>query len=777
MATTYAPEAVPVVAVQPRIEPGLLLAILLIVVAGVVIYMQQPPAVTAASASPQEFSAQRAMNHLQTIAKAPHPTGSSENKAVRDYLVRELSALGAEPQVQTATVIDPAEALPYVAGTVQNVVARFKGTSGGKAVLLMSHYDSAPTAPGASDDGAAVAALLEAARALKAGPPLRNDVIFLLTDGEEPGRFGVRAFISEHPWAKDVGLVFNFEARGNSGPSMMFETSRQNGWLVREFAEAAPHPYANSLAGTIYDSLPNDTDFTITKRAGLPGLNFAYINGLTDYHTQTDNLENIDQRSLQHQGANVLAVARHFGNADPGQPRERDAVYFDLPGGLLVHYSSAWIIPLVVVAVIAFAAVVFLGRKRGLLTFKGIAFGFVTLIVSCIAANIVTMLVWTVVRTFHSGFRLIPWGDTYNSGFYKMAFVLLTIAIVTAIYAWSLKRTNVANLAVGAMLGWLLIAIATAIVLPGGSYLFTWPLLFALAGTAVLFYVKQQPAFRRSVVLAAYAIPAIVLFGPLIYWLFVALTVSNASLVVIPLALLLGLFTPHLDVIARRKRWALPVTAVVLSSITILAGLGTAGFSARHPRMNQIFYGLNADTGKAVWGSIDARPDEWTTQFLTENPKRERIPDLFPLTGLTFLQSDAVAAPLEAPKAQLLEDRREGDVRVLRLQISSPRNAPVMSAYLDAAAAVVGASLNGKTIEGEAQAGKPWGLQYHGLPEEGAELTLRVRSTQPVTLRIDDRTYELPVIPNTSYRARPENLMPVPSQYSDTTVVSKSFTF
>ena len=777
MATTYVPEAVPVVVVQPRIKPtaGLLLAIFLVAAAGVVIYMQKPPAVTAASVSPQEFSSQRAMNHLQTIAKAPHPTGSSENKAVREYLVRELTALGAEPQVQTATVIDPAEALPYVAGTVQNVLARFKGTTNGKAVLLMSHYDSAPTAPGASDDGAAVAALLEAARALKAGPPLRNDVIFLLTDGEEPGRFGVRAFLNEHPWAKDVGVVFNFEARGNSGPSIMFETSRWNGWLVREFAESASHPFANSLAGTVYDKLPNDTDFTITKQAGLPGLNFAYIDGLTDYHTQTDNLENIDPRSLQHQGANVLAVARHFGNADFSEPRERDAVYFDLPGGFLAHYSSVWILPLVIVAVIAFGSVVVLGRKRKLVTFKGIGFGLAALVVSCVAASLVTMLVWSLVRTFHRGFSLIPWGDTYNSGLYKIAFVLLTIGIVAAIYTSCQKRTSVANLAVGAMLGWLLLAAASAFVLPGGSYLLTWPLLFALAGMGILFYTKQQQSLRKSLVLAAYALPAIVLVGPLIYWLFVALTVSAVSTIVIPVALLIGLLAPQFDLMTPKKRWSVPVAAVVLSVIFIVAGLATAGFNRRHPRMNQIFYGLNADTGKAVWGSIDARPDEWTTQFLSENTKRERMPDLFPLTGLTFLQSDAVAAPLEAPKAQLLEDRREGDVRVLRVQISSPRKAPVMSAYLEASADVVGASLNGKTIE--SQANKPWGLQYHGLPEEGAELTLRVRSTQPVKLRIDDRTYQLPAIPNTSYRARPDNLMPVPSQYSDTTVVSKSYTF
>src|SRR5215213_5084018 len=578
MATTYAPEAVPVVAAQPRFKPaaGLLLGILLIVTAGLVIYSQKPPSVTAASVSPQEFSSQRAMNHLQTIAKAPHPTGSSENKAVREYLVRELTALGAEPQVQTATVINPVEALPYVAGTVQNVVARFKGTTNGKAVLLMGHYDSAPTAPGASDDGAAVAALLETARALKAGPPFRNDVIFLLTDGEEPGRFGAQAFINEHPWAKDVGLVFNFEARGNSGPSIMFETSRQNGWLVREFAESAPHPFANSLAATIYDRLPNDTDFSITKRAGLPGLNFAYINGLTDYHTQTDNLENIDQRSFQHQGANVLAVARHFGNADFSQPRERDAVYFDLPGGFLVHYSSIWILPLAILAVVAFVLVVVLGRRRGLLTFKGIGFGLAALVASCIAANIVTMLVWTLVRTLHPGFSLIPWGDTYNSGFYKIAFVLLTIAIVSAIYAWGQRRTSVANLGVGAMLGWLLLAVASAVVLPGGSYLLTWPLLFALAGTAILFYSKQQRPLRKTLVLAAYALPAIVLVGPLIYWLFVALTVSAAATIVIPVALLLGLLTPHLDVIAPRKRWSVSLVAVVLTVIFIVAGLATA---------------------------------------------------------------------------------------------------------------------------------------------------------------------------------------------------------
>ena len=782
MATTYAPEAVPVVGAQPRVKVtfGVLLGLWLVIQVCLVIYFQQPPALVTASAPPQEFSAQRAMTHLQVIAKAPHPTGSSENHAVREYLVRELTALGADTQVASATVVDPREAQPYVAGTVQNVVGRIKGTTSGKAIVLMAHYDSAPTSPGASDDGAAVAALLETARALRAGSPLKNDVIILMTDGEELGLLGARAFVSEHPWAKDAALVFNFEARGSSGPSMMFETSQENGWVIQEFAQSSTHAFANSLSGEIYSTLPNDTDFSVTKNAGMAGLNFAYINGLPHYHTQTDSPENMDQRSLQHQGTNALAVARHFGNLDFDQPRQRDAVYFDVPGGFLIHYSSVWVTPLAILTVVVFIGVVMLGRRKGLLTFKGVGLGFAALIASCIASSLVVTVIWMVVRTLHRGYQLEPWGETYNSAFYKVAFILHTIAIVSAIYEWCRKRTGIANLAVGAMLGWLLLVAASAILLPGGSYLFTWPLLFALGGTAILFYSNQQLPFRGSLVLASYSIPVIVLVGPLIYWLFVALTVSAASTVVILLALALGLLVPHLNLMGQTKRWFVPFGTAALSVIFIIVGLATAGFDRSHPKMNQIFYALNADTGKAVWGSIDETPDEWTTQFLTETPKREPLPAFFPLAPIAFMQSEAVAVQLEAPKAQLLEDRREGDLRVLRLQLTSPRKAPVISAYLDAAAEVVSASLNGKAIanaNNSAENKQPWGLQYHGVPEEGAELTLRVRSSQPVTVRIDDRSYQLPVAPNISYRPRPGHLMPMPLQYSDNTLVTRSYTF
>ena len=154
------------------------------------------------------------MNHLAVIAQRPHQIGSTEHAVVRDYLVKELKTHGLVTEVQTTTALNPIWRSEFRAGTVQNVIARLPGVANSKAVMLVAHYDSVPNSTGASDDGAGVAALLETVRALKSAAHLKNDVIFLFTDGEEPGLLGANAFTSEHLWAKDVGLVMNFEARG-----------------------------------------------------------------------------------------------------------------------------------------------------------------------------------------------------------------------------------------------------------------------------------------------------------------------------------------------------------------------------------------------------------------------------------------------------------------------------------------------------------------------------------------------------------------------------------
>ena len=165
------------------------------------------------SSAPQaQFSAVRAQDILHQILgdDAPHPIGSAANQAVRTRILDQLARLGYKPQVQVGFACSEYGDC----ATVHNVVARLDGSEPGSAVLLVAHYDSVPAAPGDSDDGAGVAAVLEIARALQSLPQPRHSIILLIDDGEEAGLLGARAFVQSHPWAKEVRAAVNLDARG-----------------------------------------------------------------------------------------------------------------------------------------------------------------------------------------------------------------------------------------------------------------------------------------------------------------------------------------------------------------------------------------------------------------------------------------------------------------------------------------------------------------------------------------------------------------------------------
>lgn len=773
----------PVALSWPSSAKGLTTLLLIVFFACFSIYMQEPPAAASASAPLTQFSSGRAMAHLQMIAPKPHPIGSAQQAEVRSYIIKELSEMGLEPTVQRTSVVNQTRAGTLTAATVQNIVAKLSGTESSKAVLLAGHYDSVPNGPGASDDGSAVAAMLETLRALRAGASLKNDVIVLFTDGEEVGLLGAKAFVDEHPWAKEVGLVLNFEARGNGGPSFMFETSEKNGWLIKEFAKAAPHPAANSLSYDIYKMLPNDTDMTIFKESGLPGLNFAYIRGIVYYHSSTDSIGNIDERSLQHQGSYMLGLTRHFGDLNLVDKRESDAVYFNVLGSSFVEYSGVWVTPLVALVSLLFAGVIILGFKTRRLTWSGVGLGFLAFLISMIVAPIIVTIAWKLILMLHSGYTRIPQGDTYNSNLYMVGFATLAVALTSIVYVLFLKKVSVENLAAGALLWWLILMMLSARYLPGGNYLFTWPLLFSLIALGYLFLSKDQAssASKRFAVLSFSAIPGIILFVPIIYQVFVALTLSASGIVMIMLVLVMGLLIPHLHIMATPKRWLLPGLSAVISFGFIVAGSLTSGFDVEHPRPDSIFYALDADTGKAVWASSDNKSDEWTSQFLPDS-EREALSTFFPLGSRKYLKSQAPAVTLQAPNVVLMNDEMTADVRTLLMRIVSPRQASAISIYVESAAESVGASIDGKQIKSssirqQSQPGSRWALNYYAVPQEGVELTLRMQSSQSVKIRLVDRSYELPIASQLSFTPRPGYIMPAPFSSSDSTFVTRSFAF
>jgi acetylornithine deacetylase/succinyl-diaminopimelate desuccinylase-like protein len=165
------------------------LAVLLLV-ATVMVWLMRPPKLLAADAPASVFAAGRAMRDLAVIAQEPHSIGTPANAAVRDYLVQRCKALGLQVRLQDTSLFI-ASAGQLAGARVQNIIARLPGQRpGGKAVLVLAHYDAQPHTPGAGDDGASVAAMLETIRALQTGPALAHDIIWLLTGGEEAGLLG-----------------------------------------------------------------------------------------------------------------------------------------------------------------------------------------------------------------------------------------------------------------------------------------------------------------------------------------------------------------------------------------------------------------------------------------------------------------------------------------------------------------------------------------------------------------------------------------------------------
>lgn len=752
--------------------PLLLVVLLVAATAFLSVYMQRPPAPEPASAPPEDFSAARALKHIQAIATRPHPIGSAESAAVRDYISGELRALGLDPQVQTAAAVSADHGPPYSAGVIRNVVARLKGSGGGgKAVMLAAHYDSVAAGPGASDDGVGVATLFETARALKAGPPPRDDVIFLFTEGEEAGLLGARAFVGQHSWAKDVGVALNFEARGNEGPVIMFETSAGNRWMIDEFAAAAAHPVANSLSYEIYKRMPNDTDLTVFKHGGLPGMNFAQIGGLTHYHTATDDVHSVSESSLQHHGSYALSLARRFASLGAEERVRTDAVYFNLLGPVFVHYGAGLVLPLAALAALCYAGVLFWGFRRGVLTLKGIAFGAVALAVACAVAALSAALVWRVARPLLEGFDSTPWGDPYDGGCYVAALLLLTLAVFAALYNLFRRLSSVENLTAGALLCWVLLAAVVSVTAPGASYLFVWPLLATLVGAAVLFATRGRESNAKWAALALTALPAVALFSPLVIQVFEALTLEAAGVVAVLLALLCGLLGPHFRLLAGSRPWAFPLAAGLACVVLVAGGLAAAAADGG-PKTNSVFYALNADTGEALWASGDRASDEWTAQFFSAGGQRREVREFFPLADDNmYLTAAAERAPLPAPEVSVVDDAQDGSTRTLRLRVRSPRQAPLVSVYARAEGGLIGASLDGAEMPGRATPGGIWAVNCYALPAEGVELTLRLKAPGKVRVRVNDISYSLPE--SFPVKPRPADILPAPGRHDGMTVVTK----
>jgi hypothetical protein len=753
----------------PGFLPAFVLWVALELVGFLTIWSQRPPPPVPATAAVNEFSAERALRHVEAIARAPRPIGSANHGVARDYISKQLRAFGLEPEVQKTTAIGAPSSSTLLAGTIENVVARKKGSGRGHAVLLVAHYDSVPTGPGANDDAVGVATLLETARALSASPQLGNDIIFLFTDSEETGLLGARAFLAEHPWAKEVGVVLNFEGRGNGGPVIMFETSPQNGGLIRALASATTHPLANSLSYEIYKRLPNSTDLTVFKTAGMPAMNFAFIGGATHYHTALDNLENVGPRTVQHHGSYALALSRYFGADMAAAKPEGDSIYFDGLGFWLVRYP-AWLAgPFAVGVLLLFAIVVRLGFRRNELTGRGIGRGALLVLASLLLGAAAVAGAWWLIGQIHPEYRAIAQGDSYDHGLYVLGFAALSLATTAGLFGSLGRRITGADLLIAALLWWAVAMVALTVFVIGGSYLATWPLFFALLGLAWRF---ARPTGQLAVAALA-AVPGILLVAPFVHLVLIAMPFALAPALVLPLVLLWTLLIPLLRRSTIASRWMFPgIVGAIALLFFVLAGRGR--FDRDHRGSNHLLYVLNAATQGARWVSADPQPDGWTARFLGKNPHRAPLADAFPLGRRAYLQAPAPVVSLPAPEARLLDDVTANGVRRLRFRLSSPRGAERISVQINAE--ILNPTLDGKPIPAT-EPQTSLSFIYLAPPKDGVELAFETKAPGPLSIQLADESYGLPLLEGATSTDRPEEMMPAPFFRSDFTIVTETCAF
>lgn len=718
------------------------------------------------------FSTDRALEHVKELSKEPHAVGFPGHERVKSYIISELKKMGLETTTQEG----------YTAGDwgnlskATNILARIKGTSNRKALLLLSHYDSSPhSSYGASDAGSGVATILEGVRAfLSANKTPKNDIIILITDAEELGLNGADLFVKNHPWAKDVGLALNFEARGSGGPSyMLIETNRGNGSLIKEFTKANPkYPVANSLAYSIYKMLPNDTDLTVFRENGdIEGFNFAFIDDHFDYHTALDNYDRLDRNTLAHQGSYLMPLLRYFSDADLNNLKSlNDYVYFNMPFFKLVSYPFEWIWPMFGIAVLAFVLLLFTGFKKGKLNTKDIFKGFVPILITLIVNGVAGYFCWNIITWWYPGFKDILHGFTYNGHTYIIVYVMFSLFVCFYTYN-KFRKTNTPNLLVAPIFIWLLICGLVAAYLKGAAF-FIVPLFGLLAAFLVTINQEKPNPF----LMVFLALPAVLIYSPFINMFPVGLGLKMMVAATVFTTLLFFLVLPFFGQLKTKGRLAY-LFLFLFFAFGITSHI-QSNFNEERPKPSSLLYIFNADTDSTHWATYDNVLIDWNDQFLGDEkrkPETETISSKY-RTNLNYV-ADAPKKDIPLPYIDTVLDTIIGDNRMIELCITPKRDVNRLEVFTNPID-MKSAKVNQIELSSYFLQNRRSKLVTHYITNNDfTELQLEFPKDSVLELTLYEASNNLLTHPDFSIPERPKNSIPMPFVLNDAILTIKTLRF
>jgi hypothetical protein len=780
--------------------------------AGVAAYLPftRTPDVQPAGASAGVFSAERAMSDLEAVASRIRPMGSPEHEQSIAAIRGRLAELGVESEVVegTATRNDFGQVF---AGRLRNVIARIPGTDSSGAVGLLSHFDSVPTSTNGSDGGLGVATLLETVRAIKAGPPLKNDLVLWFGDADETTALNA-LLLQRHPWFSEVRFGVAFEAPGMTGRSVLTfagqgnpdaaspllslganEGVSLNTQAIRTDNGRWLHETLDAVPGAAVALPVNDIGMAASPDLGmsmwgtdLAGVSFTQIGDSSGYHTALDRPDRVSLGSLQDSGNTALAITRHFGGLDfIDLPAMHGDVAFTVAPGLTPRYPAAAALPLALVTLAALVLVVALAwRKRRLglgSLFVGVLVTVLSVVVAAVCAVLLTMALGT-----DAHFARNP----YGVGWRILVTVTTTLTVVAGVFLATirlLKRdSREAGLTAGPVVVITLIAVLTAATAPALSYVFLWPALAAIVLLAWRVRGPGKPAdpWVTAAVLAGVGAVVAVVGVPLVYLLSSAASIAIpmfAAVVAVFTALLATVLVPHYRHLSGRRWWSVPLVLLALTAACVVGLKATTNYAPDRPRPDHIQYSLDADAGRANWVSAGTAPDGWTRQFFTDGYTESRqafSPGYFFDQKFDVIQAPAPTVALAPPQLHVLTDSTADGVRNLRLKLTSPRNAPTAHLDLTLPSDLLAASVDGETIKiGNKPPARRFPLTAYNLGTRGMTVALSIRSTAAITGALTDYTNGLPHIPGMNVQPRSNAFMPAPFDFRDATAVRTRITF
>lgn len=687
----------------------LLIALLLVAALGALSRGVTDP--EGADAPADVFSAARAADAVTDIVAEPRPIGTPANDRAREQLAAQLDDLGFETRTQEAIGL---RATPRyaAAGYNRTLVATRPGSDPTGTVVLATHIDSVPGAPGAADAGVGLAVVLETVRAL--GPDAqRNDVVVLLVDGEENGLLGAEAYIREEgDTLTQPVVVLNHEARGISGRPTVTRASGP----MHEVLGSMPHPEFESFTDALFAVIPNDTDFTVYREAGWWGMDMAIVDDSWAYHTPQDDAEHLDPGTLQHYGDLTLALTRDLAARDLGALQDHadeHPVQTTAPWGI-VQVPPLRVTILGVAGPLAILALLVIRRSRRELSVVGTVLGLLGSLVAIAGGIAAAVLLWGAAQQATPTMVSRVTGEPFRTELFVAA--ELAAAATVACAVWVLLRLGLGRAAIttGASLlaTGLLAALAVWSPVLGGSM--AVPAAIAAIGALLATLIPGLPGLGVRVL-------ALLPTGWLLGTMLSALSefgIASASGGIAGTALLsLAATSPlfvgreHSQLPARRRprRLLTPVLALALTIALAIAGTVHAGF-APEPVQERVTAHVDAADGTTAWETSGVT--DWGTA----------------LSGTT------APSDLPAPVGYITE-LDEGRVRI---ELHSPREATQL--VLEA----TGGSLQDVTIDGET-----WGegqplekLQIVGV-RPGQRVVIEASIHGDVELVLTDTTVDL----------------------------------